>query len=462
MSKTQEIRKPIDAFFDEEYLSYAKYVVENRAIPSVIDGFKPTQRKVIHASNKVWKSGNEKPLKVFQLAGTVAATTFYHHGNSSLEGAIVGMAQDFKNSMPLFQGIGQFGSLKSPKPGAPRYIGVKLNENFKLLYKDFELLSSRFEEGEEIEPSYFLPIIPAVLLNGSSGIAVGFATNILNRHPLDLIEASLDVLNEKKKIREIKPWIKGFDGIFSKAADGENSWNIKGLYEIKNTTTVEVTEILPSYTYEDYEIHLNSLLEKGIVTSYEDESSGSSLKYVLKFTRAKLNELIEKGKLEDALKMLARETENLTTLDENGKLKIFYNSEEIVKYFVKFRLQFYQKRKDYIISTLERELTVLSNRARFIKGIIDGKIKVNKVKKDDIIKSLEELKFDKVEDTYSYLLNMAIYSLTLERYEELLKQVEIKKVELEQTKKFEITEMYKKDLVDLKKKLEKDLKMVTK
>jgi len=152
MTKTQELRKPIDAFFDEEYLGYAKYVVENRAIPSVIDGFKPTQRKIICAANRVWKTGNEKPLKVFQLAGTVAATMFYHHGDSSLSGAIIGMAQDFKNSMPLFQGIGQFGSLRNPKAGAPRYVGVKFNENFKLLYKDFELLSPQFEEGEEIEP----------------------------------------------------------------------------------------------------------------------------------------------------------------------------------------------------------------------------------------------------------------------------------------------------------------------
>lgn len=459
MSSKQNFSKPIDQFFDEEYLGYAKYVVENRAIPSVIDGFKPTQRKIIHAANKVWKSGNEKPLKVFQLAGTVAATTFYHHGNSSLEGAIIGMAQDFKNSMPLFQGIGQFGSLKSPQAGAPRYVGVKLNENFKLLYKDFELLSPRFEEGEEIEPSYFLPIIPAVLLNGSSGIAVGFSTNILNRHPLDLVDACLDALTGKKKIREIKPWIKGFNGTFAKSLDGgENTWSIKGQYEVKNTTTVEVTEIIPGYTFEDYENHLNALVEKGVLTSYEDNSAGSSLRYVLKFTRAKLAELIDKDRLEGTLKMNARETENLTTLDEHGKLKIFNNTEEIVRHFIAFRLNYYQKRKDYIINQLQRELTVLSNRARFIKGIIDGKIKVNKVKKDAVIKCLEELKFDKVDDSYNYLLNMPIYSLTLERYEQLLKEVEIKKSELIEIKKALIEDMYKQDLVDLKKKLEKDLK----
>jgi DNA topoisomerase-2 len=455
---TSTLRKPIDKFFDEEYLGYATYVVENRAIPSVVDGFKPTQRKVICAANRVWKTGNEKVLKVFQLAGTVAATMYYHHGDSSLSGAIIGMAQDFKNSMPLFHGEGQFGSLRSPEAGAPRYVGVKLNENFKLLYKDFDLLTSRFEEGEEIEPSYFLPIIPAVLLNGSSGIAVGFATNILNRHPLDLVEACMDVLTEKKKIREIKPWIKGFKGAFVKSTEGENSWLIRGVYEVKNTTTVEVTEIVPSYTFEDYDTHLTSLEEKGFITSYEDNRQGGNLSYTLKFTRAKLAELIEKNKLEDILKIQQKETENLTTLDEFGKLKIFKNSEEIVRYFVNFRLNYYQKRKEFMISELEREIPILSNRARFIKSIVENKIKVSKVKREEVILKLEELGFDKVDGSYNYLLNMAIYSLTLERYEELMKQVEMKKEELVATKKLEIVELYKKDLNDLKKKLEKDFK----
>ena len=131
--------RSVEDFFNNEYCEFAKYTITSRAIPSVIDGFKPTQRKVAHAANKVWKTGNEKPLKVFQLAGTVAATTFYHHGNASLESTIIGMAQDFKNSMPIFKGIGQFGSLRSPDAGAPRYVGVQFNENFRLLYKDFEL-----------------------------------------------------------------------------------------------------------------------------------------------------------------------------------------------------------------------------------------------------------------------------------------------------------------------------------
>ncbi len=451
-----EKKKEVREFFDNEYLDYAKYVVESRAIPSVIDGFKPTQRKIIHAAaNKVWKTGGEKPMKVFQLAGVVASTTFYHHGNGSLEGAIVGMAQDFKNSMPLFQGIGQFGSLRSPEAGAPRYIGVKLNNNFKLLYKDFELVDPQFEEGEEIEPKFFLPIIPTVLLNGSSGIAVGFATNVLNRNAVDLINACLDVLNEKKRLKELKPWIRHFQGTYERVPEADRSWLYKGRCEVKNTTTVEITEIPPGQTYEKYETHLNSLIEKNILVSYDDNSSGQ-VNYVLKFTRQVLADLMAKGRLEDALKMQERESENLTVLDEFGKLKIFDNAEEIVRYFVGFRLTYYEKRKIYLIGQLERELKVLTNRARFIKGIIEDKIKVNKVEKQKIVDSLKAQKFDEVDGSYNYLLNMAIYSLTLERYQELLKQVETKKAELEVIKAADIKDMYKKDLNDLKIKLQNE------
>jgi DNA topoisomerase-2 len=449
--------RTVEDFFDTEYLGYAKYVVESRAIPSAIDGLKPSQRKIIFAANKIWKTGNEKPMKLFQLAGNVAATTMYHHGNTSLESALVNLAQTFKNSMPLLTGIGQFGSLRSPEAGAPRYIGAKLHPNFRLLYKDFELLESQFEDGEEIEPRYFLPIVPTVLLNGSSGIAVGFATSILNRNPLDVIHACLHTL-DGKKIKPLKPWIRTFKGEVEQAADAENSWYIRGIFEVKNTTTVEITELPPSFTYEKYETHLNNLLEKGILSSYEDNCS-NNINYVLKFPRQILSDLVTREKLSETLKMQEREGENLTTIDETGTLKIFKNSEEIVKYFVDFRLGFYQKRKDYLISQLEKELKILSNRARFIKGILDGKIKINKVKREDLILQLDSMKFDKVDNSFQYLIGMPIYSLTLEKYEELLKLVSDKEIELESIKKLDITEMYRKDLKDLEKKIKETEKI---
>jgi DNA topoisomerase-2 len=441
----------VQDFFDNEYLNYAKYVVESRAIPSVIDGFKPTQRKVAHAASKHWKTGKEKPLKVFQLAGNVAATTFYHHGGASLEGAITAMAQTFKNSMPVFHGIGQFGSLRSPEPGAARYISVIFNDNFRLLYQDFDLVTPQFEEGEQIEPRFFLPIIPTVLLNGGSGIAVGFATNILNRHPVDLIDACLAALGGKD-IGTLSPWIKGFHGTFTQAHDNVNSWIIKGSYVVKNTSTLEITEIPPSFTYEKYEALLDALVEKGTITSYDDNSS-ERVNYLLKFPRVSLADLQRRGKLDDTLKMQERETENLTTLDENGKLKVFSSSEEIVRYFVKFRLGYYVKRKQHLLKTLSDELKNLENRARFISEIIAGNLVINNRKRTEIESDLRQAGFDKVDGSFSYLISMPIHSLTKEKFDEINKLVGSRRKTLEKIEKTSPDDMYKADLKELRTKI---------
>ena len=446
-------KRTVTSFFYKEYLEYAKYVVENRAIPSCIDGLKPTQRKVVFVANKIWKNGSEKPMKLFQLAGRVAAEAYYHHGNTSLESAMVGMAQKFKNSLPLLDGIGQFGSLRSPSAGAPRYISGKLHPNFRLIYQDFELLNNKIEEGEEIEPDYFLPIVPTVILNGSSGIAVGFATNILNRNPNDVVEACLDALNDKK-IKTLSPWLSEFKGVFTRDRDNPNTWKISGSYEIVNSTTVKVTEIPPSFTYERYEEWLNSLVDKKIIVDYEDNSA-DKIEYILKFQRSILKEYITKDRLANLLKIHSQETENLTTIDEFGKLKIFSKAEDIVTHFVKIRLQFYHKRKAYLLDKLGRELLIISNKARFINDIIQGKLKVNNVAKDIIVKYLDDNKYDRVDGSYTYLLSMPIYSLTKERFEELLKQKADKEAEIESTNKTEPKHMYISDLEQLKRTINK-------
>lgn len=370
--------------------------------------------------------------------------------NSSLSGAIVGMAQKFKNSMPVLEEIGQFGSLRSPEAGAPRYISTKLHKNFRLLYMDFELLTSRYEEGNEIEPSYFLPIIPTVLLNGGSGIAVGFATNILNRNPLDLIDACIKEL-DGKKYKEPAPWYNGFSGECIKDPNS-NAWLFRGKYEVKNTTTIDVTELPPSMTYEKFDSHLISLEETRRLTSY-DNNCKANVNYVLKFKREDLKSLQDSDRLDRFLKMEEKQSENFTVLDENGNLKIFESATQIIQYFVKFRLTYYIKRKEYLINKLNQELLLLSNKAQFIKMIIDGKLKINNVPRKQIILALATADFDEINGSYNYLLSLPIHTLTKETYEDLLGDTHAKENELESTKAKDTTQMYRDDLQELRKAL---------
>ena len=443
--------KTVTQYLDEDYRDYAIYVVEERAIPSVIDGFKPTQRKVIFIADKVWKNGGEKPLKIFQLAGKVAADAHYHHGDGSLNSAIVGMAQKFKNSMPVLEEIGQFGSLRSPEAGAPRYISTKLHKNFRLLYMDFELLTSRYEEGNEIEPNYFLPIIPTVLLNGGSGIAVGFATNILNRNPIDLIDACVKTL-DGKKFKEPSPWYYDFSGDCSNDQENHLSWVFKGKYEVKNTTTVDIAELPPSMTYEKFDTYLNSLEDDRRIVAY-DNNCKSNVNYSLKFRREDLKTLQDSNRLTKFLKMEERQSENFTVLDENGNLKIFECASDIIKYFVEFRLKYYIKRKEYLIKSISADLLLLSNKANFIKSIIDGKLKINNVPKKQIVLYLETSNFDQINGSYNYLLGMPIHTLTKETYEDLLSALNQKEKELAEIKAKESSQMYRDDLQELRKAL---------
>ena len=253
-------KRSITDFLNKEYKEYSFYTIENRALMSVIDGLKPVNRKVLFVSNNIWKKENTKHMKVFQLAGAVANMAFYHHGNISLENCIINMCQKFKNNLQLLDGDGIFGSLRSPVPGASRYIGAKLSNIFSLIYKDFELLEHNTEEGNIIEPNFYLPIIPMIIVSGSPGIAVGHASNILNRDPIDIINACISILNNRK-IKNILPKINEFNGEWINDIENNKRWIIKGKYEIHNKTLVKITELPPSITYENYEKYLDKLCD---------------------------------------------------------------------------------------------------------------------------------------------------------------------------------------------------------
>lgn len=443
-------QKTITDFLSAEYKDFSLYVIENRAIASVIDGLKPVQRKILHVCNTTWKTGNEKTLKVFQLSGKVASEVFYHHGDGPLSSAIVNLAQAFKNNLPLLEEDGQFGSLRVPEAGAPRYIGTRLHPNFRLIYHDFDLLKYREEEGESIEPEYFLPIIPVLLVNGSSGIAVGFSSNIINRDPLEIITACENII-KGKKISKITPKIKGFNGDFTRDADNPKRWIITGKITRVNTTTIKITELPPSMTFEKYESILDELVDKKVINSY-DNNCRDNIDYTIKMSRDTLSSSTD-AEIIKMLKLEEYKTEIFITLDEFGKLKIFESAEEIVHYFTNFRILFYDERKKKQLQQLNKQILFLSNRARFLKAIIEKKLEIRNVQKQIIVDNLEKLKFDKIDGNFDYLLRMPIYSLTKELYEKILQELEEAKLELEKTEALQAKDMYLTDLQDLKRKL---------
>jgi DNA topoisomerase-2 len=253
-----------------------------------------------------------------------------------------------------------------------------------------------------------------------------------------------------KKITTVKPSLTGFTGTYIQDTENSKKWYIRGKLDRANTTTVKITELPPSMTYEKYEEILDRLVENKDVVSYEDNCK-DNVDYTLKFTRNFL-ETTDDEKLFKLLKLEESETENYNTLDEHGKLKIFESVEDIIKYFVDFRLSYYQLRKDHQLDKLQYELKVLGNRGKFIKAILDGKIIVNNKSKDEIVTQIESISIEMIDDSYDYLLRMPIYSLTKEMFEKLKADFTSKKEEIEKLKLVDPKDMYIEDLSELKKK----------
>lgn len=434
----------ISDYLDKEYKNYAFYVLESRALPSIVDGFKSSSRKIINSATKRVKNDFDK---VNSLAGTIVGDSNYHHGPVSAETTIVNLSQKFKNNFPLFEEKGIFGTLRTPEASSSRYLKVKLTEKFNKIFLDDELLEYKIEEGKKIEPKYYLPIIPLLLVNGASGISLGHACNILQRDFMDVINASIAYLENKKTLPSIKLKVLGFTGKFIQDTDNPKKWYNEGIYEINNTSTLTIKEIPLSQTFEKYENFLDELVDKKEINGYENLGE-ECINYQIKISRDKLAALDELAIIK-LFRLRESEVENFTCLDENGKLIIFNNHEEILKYFIDFRLGFYTKRKDLLLSSNISLNEKLNNQIQFIRLVVNNKIIVNNKKKEDIIKQLESHSLLRIEGDYNYLLNMSIYSLTQEKIMELEKNIKENEIKIDEIRKSDPKKTYIKELKEL-------------
>lgn len=428
-------KKNINEFFKTDVREFSVYDCQ-RSLPSGIDGFKPAMRKIIYGMQKEFKN-NE--IKVSLAAAAIMSVSAYHHG--SLAGTIVNMAQSYpgSNNVPFLDDIGQFGSRISPESSAERYIFTRLNENFRKLFIDSDdgILVQQEDDGMLIEPFYYLPIIPTVLLNGSDGMGTGFACKILNYNPYDLILACEEVIKKGKLKESLLPWYRGFTGKVDKNGD---QVVFSGNYEIENTTTCKITELpIGSFTKRYREV-LNDLEDKGIIKSYIDNSSEEKTEFIVTCPRDTLRKTDDE--LKKIFKLVSRETENFTVWIETGKLKKFASNKDLIEWFVDFRLKKYDERKAYMIHTLSAKIDVLYERMKFIEFYLKNSAWFSKTKKEAIHDRLVEEGFVNIQD----LMGVRIYNLTADKIDELKETLRVDRENLETLKSTESKDMYLKDL----------------
>lgn len=460
MAQTLNIKK-ITQFLNEEYKNYSIYSVESRALPCICDGLKPGARKILHAAF-VGTLKDGKTYKLLSLVGDTMNKSLFPHGDSSLVGTICTMSKSFINSFNAIEIEGQGGSLRDPDAGAPRYLYIRKSKWADILYKkDYELLNFINEEGQLVEPMQYYPIIPNVLCAIAMGMGNGYSFHTMSWHPVDILDACIEVLksrvDKKNKINTvIRPYLKDIKQENWKFEEGK--WYCYGEWKFNQSKDImTVTDLPADVSYVDFEKLLNKLCDKGFIKDYQNKSEDGKVLYDIIFPKKQLAVEIKKDKsgkrLANMFKLIKMIPDDLLwLLDENRKLKYFANKNEVIEYFVNWRLTLYTERKKRTVKVYEEKYKENSNLVRFIELVCSGKLKIRNRSKKDIKIDLDKEKLPMT------LIGTPMSKCTIEERDELLKENELIKQQLEYIKNTTERQMYINDLNELKKEIVKDIK----
>lgn len=417
-----------------------------RSIPHLLDGFKPSQRKILYTLLNI--SNNE--LKVSQLAGLVSQKSAYHHGENSLVSTIISMAQNFigSNNLNTLLPIGQFGSrLMGGKDSASaRYIFTKLNETIKLIFNKNDNFQLDFlnDDGFLIEPEYYLPIVPMLLINGSEGIGSGYST-FIPKFKLEDVKNSILSKLENDRFLNLEPGYENFTGLIQKV--DKTTYQSLGKYKLEKEKII-ITELPIGIWTEDYNNYLDNISEKERwFKTYKNNCTEKDILFEIKtndFT------YIEKLHTENKLIQLLRLAKNINLTNmhcfsSDGRLKKYNTINDILNEYYDFRLEGYQKRKIHLIKTLKENIQIENSKLLFIKAVTSNKLKLYQLDDDKIIKELDKMKLYK-NNGYDYLLNMSIRGITKYKINELDNKINELKKFLNKLNKLSTKDLWIQDL----------------
>lgn len=446
----------VSDFFKTDVPAYGSY--DNvRKLCSYIDGLKISMRKIIYTLTKKYP-GKEK-IKTETVANVCAAFTNYLHGATNLGGVCDTMAQNFvgANNYPLIEGnSGGFGTRINPTCAANRYTKIAISNMLKSLLddKDEMIIGRQFFEGDYIEPQFFMPVFPVLFLNGSHGLSTGFSQDIWPRNPDDIITYIKKRLSGVEHPRmELFPWFKGHIGkvAYNKELDRIENF---GVIARNNMTSYTITELPIGMEYQKYVETLDKLIESGVIQDYDDKCDPKKdiILFDIKTSREFTRKHEDERSLYEALKLIKSLPETLCCIDENNRVREFKSIQEILDAFIDIRLEFYQKRKDYLLKSLKADIEKLVSKWLFCDGIIKKTIKVANIKKADIEAQLDKIdKIMRIDGSYGYLLNLPIHSISRDTIEDLKKLIGDKKDEFKSVKETSIQDMWLADLKEFKK-----------
>ncbi|KAF9535792.1 DNA topoisomerase [Crepidotus variabilis] len=463
---------PYSEFINKELILFS--MADNiRSIPSVADGLKPGQRKVIWGC---FKRKMKQEVKVAQLVGYISEHSAYHHGEQSLAATIINLAQDYvgSNNLNLLKPSGQFGTRDTggKDHAAPRYIFTQPMPLARIVYNpaDDPLLNPQKDDNALIEPEFYMPILPLILINGAEGIGTGWSTTVPCYNPTEIVANIRRLMNGEEMV-PMSPWWRGFKGEIKQV--GKNKYDVFGIVRKLDDTTVEITELPIHKWTQNYKAELEAMIlgdkekdKEGLIKDYKEHHDNLNVHFIVTMAAKDLEKAEAQGLLEFFKLTSKINTSNMMCFDFEGKIRKYDSAEEILEDFYPTRLSYYQKRKDFLANELETTFSKLTNQARFIQMIVDKQLVVSNRKKVDIITDLRKHKFrpfskiaaakttgetePALEDDdeadadavaangangetladFDYLLGMPIWSLTKEKIRKLSEQAEEKEREL--------------------------------
>ena len=472
-----------DDFINKELILFS--IADNeRSIPSVVDGLKPGQRKVLYTC---FRRNLKKDVKVVELAGSVSGLTAYAYGETSLQQTIVGLAQTFvgSNNVNCLEPSGNFGSrLQGGSDCASaRYIYTRLSPFARKIFNtsDEPLLKYNQDDGEDIEPQMYVPVVPMILMNGADGIGTGWSSQIPNYSPEDIVDnLKKRMAGDKDSMNPMMPWFRDFTGEVTDL--GSDRFKFSGKIQVTGDNEVEITELPVRYWTQDFKDKLEEIIKGEKTTSfikdYTEYNTPEKVHFIIKMEPKAMQIGIDKG-FEDQFKLSkTMATTNLVAFDAQGRIHKYATVLDILEEFYHVRLDFYNKRKAHKLGEMQKELSKMNNQARFIQMIVDGKLTVNRKKKAVLVDELRKLKFDPFPKTvdsrkqgetepivdpdadpdeenenatlgandYDYLLGMAIWSLTQERIDKLMRQIGSKEADFKELTETPTKTLWTRDL----------------
>jgi DNA topoisomerase-2 len=411
-----------------------------RSIAHMADGLKPSQRKVLYSC---FHKNLKDEMKVAQLAAYVAEKSAYHHGEVSLAETIVKLANDYtgSNNINLLEPCGQFGTrlMGGKDASQTRYIFTKLTKEARKLFdpKDDAILNYLDDDGRSIEPDFYMPTLPMVLVNGTEGIGTGFSCYVPPFNPKDIKE-NIERMLGGEELVEMKPWFRGFKGKVFKDEGG--SWIAEGIWR-DTGSRLKVTELPPGRWTQDYKEYLDTLTEKKMITSYTNNSTTEDVDFEIFGYNGK--DLVKDLKMRKTF-----HTSNMHLFHPTRGIHRYTSPEEILKDFVELRLEHYKKRKAHLIEVLQKRAEMCGHKSKFVSMVIEGKLVVFKRKKQDLEKEMSAI-FPKIDGNWDYLLNTKTVEYTEERVRALMDEAKQADIDLERMMKTSHVTMWKTDIKNM-------------